>query len=200
MCIRDSIGTGSGCIAIALAKKWPKASVYALDVSADALKMAKQNAALNKVEVVFVEADILGMQGKIPSADEPRLKLNELKFDIIVSNPPYVRELEKQYMKPNVLNNEPHLALFVKDENPLVFYKTTVSYTHLDVYKRQGLGRVVPRPFSAICRQRFIKVSCGFKKNIIECLFPRFCLGHKLRCNPTLCNLWHPCTALLFFC
>ncbi|WP_157208756.1 peptide chain release factor N(5)-glutamine methyltransferase [Mariniflexile maritimum] len=122
------IGTGSGCIAIALAKKWPKASVYALDVSADALKMAKQNAALNKVEVVFVEADILGMQGKIPSADEPRLKLNELKFDIIVSNPPYVRELEKQYMKPNVLNNEPHLALFVKDENPLVFYKTITEF------------------------------------------------------------------------
>ena len=104
------IGTGSGCIAITLAKELPKAKVYALDVSKMALSIAKVNAELNKVDVEFVEADIL-------EAGHAELNLAPVKFDIIVSNPPYVRELEKQHMKPNVLHNEPHLALFVKDEN-----------------------------------------------------------------------------------
>jgi release factor glutamine methyltransferase len=105
------IGTGSGCIAISLAKNLPNAKVYALDVSQEALAVAKETAELNGVEIYFVNADIL--------------EVNDLddKFDIIVSNPPYVRMLEKQEMKNNVLDNEPELALFVADDNPLIFYK-----------------------------------------------------------------------------
>ena len=104
------IGTGSGCIAISLAKNLPNAKVYALDISKEALKIAKNNAAINKVSIEFIEADILSIE---------QLKQN---FNIIVSNPPYVRELEKEMMQQNVLTYEPHLALFVKNENPLLFY------------------------------------------------------------------------------
>ncbi|RBP32695.1 release factor glutamine methyltransferase [Oceanihabitans sediminis] len=115
------IGTGTGCIAITLAKNLPNAKVYAVDVSAEAIEKAKENAALNNVEVAFIETDILDKE----SWD---VKFSALEFDIIVSNPPYVRELEKQQMKPNVLNNEPHLALFVGDENPLLFYKAISKF------------------------------------------------------------------------
>ncbi|WP_452232666.1 peptide chain release factor N(5)-glutamine methyltransferase [Lacinutrix sp. MEBiC02595] len=120
------IGTGSGCIAISLAKNLPKAKVYALDVSAKAIEQAKENAALNNVEVVFIEADILNEK----SWD---LAFSSLELDIIVSNPPYVRNLEKQEMNSNVLQNEPHLALFVEDDNPLQFYEaiTTFAVDHL---------------------------------------------------------------------
>jgi len=114
------IGTGSGCIAISLAKNLPNAKVYALDVSAKALKTAKKNADLNEVNVEFIEVDILKNGDGVLGAD--------VKFDIIVSNPPYVREQEKDMMKPNVLENEPHLALFVKDENPLLFYEAITKY------------------------------------------------------------------------
>lgn len=122
------IGTGSGCIAISLAKNLPNAKVYALDVSKKALKIAKQNAELNEVEIEFIEADIL-------KTEDGRLKTGaidwDLKFDVIVSNPPYVREQEKTQMKANVLNNEPHIALFVKDENPLLFYNAISDFaTH----------------------------------------------------------------------
>lgn len=115
------IGTGSGCIAVSLAKSLPKAKVYALDVSKEALKIAMQNAELNNVAIEFVEANILDMG----ACD---LGFKNLKFDIIVSNPPYVREQEKESMKPNVLNNEPHLALFVKDKDPLQFYKAITEF------------------------------------------------------------------------
>ncbi|WP_194768548.1 peptide chain release factor N(5)-glutamine methyltransferase [Tamlana sp. I1] len=111
------IGTGSGCIAISLAKNLKNASVYALDVSNKAIEVAKENAVLNAVEVQFIEADIL-----------TTTQINDLKFDIIVSNPPYVREKEQVLMKPNVLENEPHLALFVKDDNALQFYKAITEF------------------------------------------------------------------------
>ncbi len=104
------IGTGSGCIAISLAKSLPNANVYAIDISSKAIKTANQNAKNNKVNVTFIEENIL-TANKLPK-----------KFDVIVSNPPYVRELEKNKMQNNVLQNEPHVALFVKDENPLLFY------------------------------------------------------------------------------
>ncbi|OEJ99410.1 protein-(glutamine-N5) methyltransferase, release factor-specific [Flavivirga aquatica] len=110
------IGTGSGCIAVSLAKKLPKAKVYALDVSREALDIAKHNANLNDVYVEFIEADVLTL-----SYTEFVSELGQ--FNVIVSNPPYVREQEKKLMKDNVLDNEPHLALFVKDENPLQFYE-----------------------------------------------------------------------------
>ncbi|MGE0079512.1 MAG: peptide chain release factor N(5)-glutamine methyltransferase [Bacteroidales bacterium] len=107
------IGTGSGCIAIALAKHLPNSQVSAIDISADALSTAQQNATDNCVDINFINTNIL---------DIPRIA--GAPFDIIVSNPPYVRELEKQQMDDNVLNFEPHLALFVKDNDPLLFYRT----------------------------------------------------------------------------
>ncbi|WP_282161832.1 peptide chain release factor N(5)-glutamine methyltransferase [Ulvibacterium marinum] len=110
------IGTGSGCIALALAKNYPEVQVYALDVSARALEVAQRNAEQNKVVVNFIKADILTLD----TLDVP--------FDIIVSNPPYVRELEKKEMKANVTDYEPKEALFVPDNDPLLFYKSIVRF------------------------------------------------------------------------
>lgn len=105
------IGTGSGCIAISLAKNISNAQVLAIDVSEKALATAQKNAEINEVNVTFFEKNIL-------ETDDL-----EQQFDIIVSNPPYVRELEKKEIKKNVLDNEPHLALFVEDNDALVFYR-----------------------------------------------------------------------------
>ena len=105
------IGTGSGCIAIALAKNLPNAEVFAVDVSEKALATAEKNAIINEVNVTFLKKNIL-------ETDDL-----EQQFDLIVSNPPYVRELEKKEIKKNVLDNEPHLALFVADSDALVFYR-----------------------------------------------------------------------------
>lgn len=115
------IGTGSGCIAISLAKNLPKATVYALDVSDEALKIAKQNAKLNNVKVNFIKQDILSTNVMITAAQLPM-------FDIIVSNPPYVRNLEKKEINNNVLQHEPHEALFVNDDNPLIFYDRIADF------------------------------------------------------------------------
>jgi release factor glutamine methyltransferase len=104
------IGTGTGCIPISLAKNLTSLNISAIDISPEALLIAKQNAILNKVRIAFIELDILGAKS-LPQ-----------KYDVIISNPPYVRELEKEEIKNNVLENEPHLALFVADENPLIFY------------------------------------------------------------------------------
>tara|TARA_R110000787_G_scaffold210882_6_gene320641 strand:+ start:11566 stop:12429 length:864 start_codon:yes stop_codon:yes gene_type:complete len=104
------IGTGSGCIPISLKKEVSEAIISAIDVSKEALNTAEKNAILNEVDVIFIQQDILNT-----------LELHQ-QFDIIVSNPPYVRELEKEEINNNVLENEPHLALFVDDNNPLVFY------------------------------------------------------------------------------
>jgi release factor glutamine methyltransferase len=105
------IGTGSGCIPIALKKEIPNAQVSAIDISEKALEMARKNAFDNQVEVNFVHQNILETE----SLDE--------KYDVIVSNPPYVRNLEKQEIKRNVLDYEPHLALFVADSDALLFYR-----------------------------------------------------------------------------
>lgn len=115
------VGTGSGCIAISLAKKLCNATIFALDVSKKAINLAEQNAELNNVSIRFFEADILNTTAR--SAE-----FKNLKFDLIVSNPPYVRESEKKQIKDNVLNNEPHVALFVDDEDPLKFYKAISQY------------------------------------------------------------------------
>jgi release factor glutamine methyltransferase len=108
------IGTGSGCIPISLKRNIPIASVYAIDVSEKALETAKKNAELNKVAIRFIETNIL----KLESLEEIAAK-----FDVIVSNPPYVRNLEKEEIKKNVLVYEPHLALFVEDDDALLFYR-----------------------------------------------------------------------------
>ena len=105
------IGTGSGCIAISLAKNLPNAHVFAIDVSEKALATAQKNTKINEVNVTFLLKNILETEDL------------EQQFDIIVSNPPYVRELEKQEIKKNVLDNEPHLALFVDDNDAIIFYR-----------------------------------------------------------------------------
>lgn len=122
------IGTGSGCIAISLAKNLPNAKVYALDVSEEALVVAKENAEFNEVAIEFIHADILELETLGFDSAQPD------NFDIIVSNPPYVREKEKAAMQTNVLEHEPQLALFVTNEKPLVFYKriTAFAKTHLN--------------------------------------------------------------------
>jgi len=105
------IGTGTGCIPITLKKNLPKATVFASDVSEKALEVATKNASMNQVDVTFLQNDILATT---------RL---EQQFDVIVSNPPYVRELEKKEINTNVLQFEPHLALFVADNDALLFYR-----------------------------------------------------------------------------
>jgi release factor glutamine methyltransferase len=126
------IGTGSGCIAIALAKELPNAKVYALDISEEAIKMAKQNAKLNEVDIEFIQTDILDNN----LSDK---ELQGLTFDIIVSNPPYVREQEKAKMHKNVLDFEPDSALFVDDANALVFYD---EITKLATEKLEASGQL----------------------------------------------------------
>lgn len=107
------VGTGSGCIAMALKKLLPYAKISAIDISKQALKTATKNAASNGLEVNFIHFDILKWNEK-----------NWPFFDAIVSNPPYVRELEKKQMQANVLEFEPEEALFVPDNDPLIFYRT----------------------------------------------------------------------------
>lgn len=105
------LGTGSGCIAISLAALFPNGNVTAVDISGEALEVASRNARKNEVDVNFVAADLLTATS-LPA-----------QYDIIVSNPPYVRLLEKHEIRKNVLNHEPHLALFVDDDDPLLFYR-----------------------------------------------------------------------------
>ena len=126
------IGTGSGCIAISLAKHLPNAEIFALDISKKALKVAQHNAQNNNVDITFIKADILSENIFEHSV------LKDIKFDIIVSNPPYVRHLEKVEIKPNVLEHEPHLALFVADEDPLIFYRAISNFARQKL-KDQGL-------------------------------------------------------------
>ncbi len=121
------IGTGSGCIAISLAKNWPDAEIKALDISNDALKVAAKNAKANEVEVRFEKEDILHLDKPVES------------FDLIVSNPPYVRDLEKKEMNRNVLENEPDGALYVRDNDPLVFYKAITNLAKTSLGKGGSL-------------------------------------------------------------
>ena len=111
------IGTGSGCIALALKSKMPEAGITAVDISAEALQTAEKNAIRNNLDIRFIKADIF---------DREILKWE--KFDVIVSNPPYVMEQEKVKMEPNVLNYEPSAALFVTDVEPLIFYSTIADF------------------------------------------------------------------------
>ncbi len=112
------IGTGSGCIAISIKKHIPGAKVTAIDISAGALNVAKRNAEKNNLETDFRQIDFLD--------ERSREKLSE--FDIIVSNPPYVRKLEKERMKKNVLDYEPDIALFIDDDDPFVFYNAIAEF------------------------------------------------------------------------
>lgn len=119
------IGTGSGCIAISLVKNLTGSEVFAIDVSREALGLARENTQRNNVKIELIEMNILETT-QLPS-----------QFDIIVSNPPYVRMLEKNTIKKNVLEYEPHLALFVDNEDPLLFYNK-ISRLSIDYLKDKG--------------------------------------------------------------
>jgi release factor glutamine methyltransferase len=120
------MGTGSGCIPISLAKNLPSANVHGLDVSSDALEVALENNKNHGTEVVFFQADILNLEHKGT-------------YDIIVSNPPYVRELEKAEMQNNVIDHEPSIALFVPDEDPLKFYTAIINFASRNLNDKGSL-------------------------------------------------------------
>lgn len=110
------LGTGSGCIALALKDHLKKAVVHGADISVEALNVAKKNALNNNLLVDFFRFDIISQES-----------LGFMKYDLMVSNPPYVRMSEKEWMEKNVLNHEPHPAIFVDEEEPLIFYRKIVD-------------------------------------------------------------------------
>jgi len=152
------IGTGSGCIAIALAKNFKNARVYALDVSEGALEIAKENAINNQTDLKFVQADILILD-----------KL-EIKFDIIVSNPPYVRMMEKDKMNSNVIEHEPEMALFVSDDDPLVFYRKIVKFAQSNLKKKGMLyfetNQYLAEETKELLKEKFSKIE--LRKDIYD--------------------------------
>ncbi len=123
-CVALDVGTGSGCIAITLAAELPKVKMSAWDISPDALTVARENACRLNVDIDFQQVDILNesisMTATLPPADQ--------RFDFIVSNPPYICHKESAKMEANVLDYEPHTALFVPDEDPLLFYRAITRY------------------------------------------------------------------------
>lgn len=119
-------GTGSGCIAISLKKHLKNSRVSAVDISEDALRLASENALLNHTAINFIHADLLSFR-------------TEDKFDIIVSNPPYITGKEMAEMHQNVLAHEPHLALFVPDESPLLFYEAVADFARTNLQKGGSL-------------------------------------------------------------
>jgi len=136
------IGTGSGCIAIALKKKMQKAEVYALDISEKALALAKENAKENKADIHFIHANIL----------EPEAFRHSIipTFQVIISNPPYITESEKEMMHKNVLDHEPHLALFVPENDPLLFYRRILSFAERNL----SPGGTIFFELNALCAKR----------------------------------------------
>ena len=162
------IGTGSGCIAIALKKKQPSATVYAVDLSAAALQVAEKNAAINQTDVQFLLFDFL---------DETQwCKLQQ--YDIIVSNPPYIPEQEKGTMNKNITDWEPDIALFVPDHDPLLFYIKTAAFgkTHLAgngaIYMEmhQDYAGAVKELFTALGYTAVIKKDINGNERMVKCM------------------------------
>jgi len=135
------IGTGTGCIAISLQKNIPESTVLACDISPVCMETARRNANLNASEVSVFEYDILNVT--------PEIAFPEL--DIIVSNPPYIRETEKSAMLKNVLEHEPELALFVPDEKPLVFYERIADFSRIHLKNKGRLYFEINEAFGPEC-------------------------------------------------
>lgn len=117
-CAILDIGTGSGCIACTLAAALPEAEVTAWDISEEALNIARENAKRTHVHVSFTQADVLNLQDIV----------NRERWDMVVSNPPYICQNERTAMEQNVLDHEPDIALFVPDDDPLLFYRAIAEY------------------------------------------------------------------------
>ena len=149
------VGTGSGCIPIALKKHLSNTNISAIDISESAIALAKENAALNKVEVDFKIADALNLNpGHFP------------KFDVIVSNPPYIALSEKATMDDTVTQHEPHLALFVSDQNPLIFYDKIADFAKTNLQENGLLyfeiNQALAQETAALLNQK------GFTTQIIQ--------------------------------
>ena len=141
------VGTGSGCIAIALKKAHPEWSVTGIDISPEAIEVARENAKRNGVEVDFYVADILSpSMGESEGASNLKFQISNLQYDVVVSNPPYICESEKVSMKSNVLDYEPSTALFVPDSDPLLFYRRIAELqTRRSPNSKQGEAQT-PKP------------------------------------------------------
>jgi release factor glutamine methyltransferase len=150
------IGTGSGCIPIALKRYILESNISSIDVSKEALIVATANASNNKVEINFIEADILD---KTYWSSLP-------EFDLIVSNPPYVTNAEKAQMQLNVIDHEPHVALFVPDDDPLIFYREIIALAKFKLHEAGSLWFEINEMFGNELRD--IALNQGFKEvNII---------------------------------
>jgi release factor glutamine methyltransferase len=135
------IGTGTGCIAVSLSKNLPESNVIACDISPICIETARRNTELNSVQVSVIEYDILN--------GNPEVSFPEL--DVIVSNPPYIRETEKLMMEKNVLDFEPELALFVPDEKPLLFYERIADFAFSHLKKTGSLYFEINEAFGSDC-------------------------------------------------
>jgi len=163
------MGTGSGCIAIALKHYLPASDVSAIDISDAALRIAQVNAVKNKATVTFIQADILN-SASLDSFSE---------FGLIVSNPPYVSNGEKQFIQSNVLDYEPHIALFVPDDDPLIFYRSIIKFSLTHLSPEGSLWFEINEMFGEALRdialgQGFAEVNIIFdirgKRRFLQCL------------------------------
>ncbi len=162
------VGTGSGCIALALAQHYKNAQIWATDLSSLALSLAQENALDLGLSVNFLENNVLTASRELPQ-----------DLDLIVSNPPYIRQSEKRTMAPNVVNYEPHLALFVEDEDPLIFYRAIADYAQ-KALRKEGLlafeinQYLAPQTCTLLeqkgFKARFLEDSFGNARFVLACL------------------------------
>ena len=165
------VGTGSGCIAISLAKMLPDVEVFATDISEDALAVARENAECNGVGVTFARHDM---------ADVEHLPFGETRFDVIVSNPPYIPESERQHLERNVVDFEPSRALFVPDGSPLIFYDKIAQLAVSALNSGGGLYFETHEHFHPELKQLLERM--GFTNIVCRNDFrglPRFICGRK---------------------
>ncbi len=147
------LGTGSGCIACTLTAELPAAEMTACDISAEALAIAKENARKLDVSVRFVQGDMLNPDRSEELAPE-RIKMH---WDVMVSNPPYICMEEAASMEPHVLEHEPHQALFVPDDDPLLFYRAIADYATKTLRHGGTLYLELNAHYAEDCRQLFIQ-------------------------------------------